>query len=177
MVFLETPLRNVLVIEPERLEDDRGFFARTFADDEFAARGLRTSFPQCSISYNRQAGTIRGLHLQRPPHEEAKLVRCTAGAVFDVALDLRPESPSYRRWFSVELTAKNGRMVYIPEGVAHGFQTLVDEAELLYQISVRFDPACATGVRWDDPSFGITWPRAGHRVISERDRSFLDFRG
>ena len=176
MIFRDTPLADVLVIEPERLEDERGFFARTFADDEFAQRGLRTSFPQCSISYNRQAGTIRGMHLQLPPHAEAKVVRCTAGAVFDVALDLRCGSPSYLRWFSVELTAENRRMMYIPEGVAHGFQTLVDDAELFYQISVPFEPAAAGGVRWDDPAFAIDWPPVAQRVISDRDQSFPDFR-
>lgn len=177
MTFCDTPLADVLVIEPERIEDERGFFARTFAHDEFARRGLRTSFAQCSVSYNRKAGTLRGMHLQKAPHEETKLIRCTRGAIFDVALDLRPGSASYRRWFAVELTAENRRMIYIPEGVAHGFQALTDDSEVFYQISVPFDAASATGVRWDDPAFEIEWPPAAARVISARDRSYPDFSG
>jgi len=177
VIFHDTPLPDVFVIEPQPIEDERGFFARTFAHDEFRKRGLRTSFAQCSVSYNRKAGTLRGMHFQRAPHEEAKLIRCTSGAIFDVALDLRRESPSYRRWFSVELTAENRRMIYVPEGVAHGLQTLADHSEVFYQISVPFEAAAAAGVRWDDPAFGITWPPADRRVISARDRSYPDFGG
>ena len=175
MIFLDTSLPDVVVIEFERREDERGFFARTFSDEAFAARGLRTFFPECSISYNRRVGTLRGMHIQRSPQQEAKIVRCTAGAVFDVALDLRLASPSYGRWFSVELSATNRRAIYIPEGVAHGYQTLADDSELFYQISVRYAPELAHGVRWDDPAFGITWPPANPRIVSQRDRSFPDF--
>jgi dTDP-4-dehydrorhamnose 3,5-epimerase len=175
MHFQPTPLWGVFVIDTQRLEDDRGFFARTFADAEFEQQGLRTTFPQCSISYNRKKGTLRGMHLQIAPHEEAKIVRCTAGAVFDVALDLRRDSPSFRQWFGVELSAENRRMVYIPEGVAHGYQTLADDSEVFYQISVAYEPASQRGVRWDDATFGIAWPLDAARLVSARDRSFPDF--
>jgi dTDP-4-dehydrorhamnose 3,5-epimerase len=166
----------VWVVEPERHADVRGFFARTFDAEEFARRGLRSTFPQCSVSYNVRAGTLRGMHFQAAPHAEAKLVRCTAGGIYDVAVDLRPDSPTRGRWAGVELTAENRRALYVPEGFAHGFQTLVDAAEVLYQISAPFVPEAARGVRWDDPAFGIEWPEAAERVINERDRTYPDFR-
>lgn len=176
MEFIETALPGVWVIEPERLEDERGFFARTFDSDAFAARGLASNFPHCSISFNRRAGTLRGMHLQAPPHAEVKVVRCTSGAVFDVVLDMRPGSPTFRRWVAVELTAQNRRMIYVPEGLAHGYQTLSGDAELFYQISAVHAPSSARGFRWDDPAFAIRWPEVDRRVIAERDRSYPDFR-
>lgn len=175
MVFLETALLGAYLIEPEPIRDERGFFARTYDADEFAERNLRTAFSQCSISYNRRAGTLRGMHFQEVPHQEAKLVRCTAGAIFDVIIDLRPESPMFTRWVGAELTAENRRALYVPEGFAHGFQTLLDQTEVFYQISVPYHPTSARGVRWDDPAFGIEWPPAGERTISERDRNHPDF--
>jgi dTDP-4-dehydrorhamnose 3,5-epimerase len=172
----ETPVAGVHLVEPERIEDERGFFARTFAADEFAARGLDARVAQCSTSFNAKCGTLRGLHYQAAPHGEAKLVRCTRGAIYDVAVDLRPDSPSYRRWTGAELSADNGRALFIPAGCAHGFQTLVDASEVLYQISTAYVPEAARGVRWDDPAFGIAWPPApAHgRILSERDASYPD---
>jgi dTDP-4-dehydrorhamnose 3,5-epimerase len=175
MRFRPTPVRGAHVVEPEELADERGFVARVFCRDEFAAHGLRTDLAQCSISVSRQRGTLRGLHYQAKPHEEAKLVRCTQGAVFDVALDLRPASASYLKWFGIELSAENRRMLYIPEGCAHGLLTLRDDCEVHYYISEFHHPEAAAGVRWDDPAFGIAWPEAV-RMISERDRSYPDFR-
>jgi dTDP-4-dehydrorhamnose 3,5-epimerase len=175
MTFRQSPIAGVVVIEPERHMDDRGFFARTFCASTFAAHGLHATFPQCSVSVNRHAGTLRGMHFQRPPHQEAKLIRCTAGAVFDVAVDIRPGSPTYRRWFGIELTAENRLALYVAEGLAHGFQTLLPDSELFYQISTNFVPASAAGVRWDDPAFGIAWPSVDHRVMSDRDRAYADF--
>jgi dTDP-4-dehydrorhamnose 3,5-epimerase len=175
VLFTETELAGAWVVAPEPLSDVRGFFARTFDADEFARRGLRSVFPQCSVSYNARAGTLRGMHFQAPPHEEAKLVRCTAGAIFDVILDLRPGSATRGRWVGVELSAENRRALYVPEGFAHGFQTLADATEVFYQISADFAPAAARGVRWDDPAFGIEWPAADVRIISDRDRAYPDF--
>jgi dTDP-4-dehydrorhamnose 3,5-epimerase len=168
---------GALVVEPDRIEDERGFFARTFSSEEFAARGLDARVDQCSTSFNARAGTLRGLHYQEAPHGEAKLVRCTRGAIYDVALDLRPDSPSYLRWAGVELSADNGRALFIPEGCAHGFQSLLDTTEVLYQISTPYVPGAARGVRWDDPAFGIKWPPAppGGRTMSARDAEYPDF--
>ena len=176
MRFIETPLPGAFVIEPEPSEDGRGLFARTFCREEFAAHGLNPRVAQCSTSYNRRGGTLRGLHYQADPYPEAKLVRCTAGAVYDVIVDLRPTSPAFRRWFTVELRAADRRMLYVPEHFAHGFQTLEDDTEIFYQISEFYHPECARGVRWDDPAFGINWPHAEARVISARDRAFPDFK-
>jgi dTDP-4-dehydrorhamnose 3,5-epimerase len=172
--FVETPLDGLLLIELDPFEDERGSFARTFDHDAFTARGLHTAFPQWSTSFNRHAGTLRGLHYQADPHGETKLVRCTRGAVFDVAVDLRPGSPTRGRWWSVELSADNNRQVYVPVGFAHGFQTLVDGSEILYAMGANFVAEHQRGARWDDPAFAIAWPAppAGReRVISERDRS------
>lgn len=177
MTFHETALPGAWLIEPRRIEDERGFFARVFDEDELARRGLRTVFPQCSVSFNARAGTLRGLHYQAGPHAEAKLVRCTAGAIWDVLVDLRPESPAFRRWYAAELSAGNRRLLYVPEGVAHGFQTRVDGSEVFYQISERYHPELARGYRWDDPAFGIEWPAAAVRTLSERDRGYADFAG
>jgi dTDP-4-dehydrorhamnose 3,5-epimerase len=175
MRFRETTIPGVLVIELERLKDGRGFLARTFCEQEFSAHGLVDRFVQCSVSYNEDKGTLRGMHFQAAPHAEAKLVRCTAGAIFDVAVDLRAGSPQLARWFGVELTAENRRMLYIPQGCAHGFQTLAAGSEVLYQISEFHDPNAARGVRWDDPAFAISWPQEPHRLLCERDASYPDF--
>lgn len=175
MIFRNTALPGAFVVEPEFVEDERGFFARTFCASEFAARNLATSFPQCSISYNRRSGTLRGMHFQETPHAESKLVRCTRGAIFDVIVDLRPDSPTFKQWIGVELTAADRLALYIPEGLAHGFQTLVDDTEVFYQISTPYHAPSSRGVRWDDPAFGIEWPHQEHRTISDRDRSHSDF--
>jgi dTDP-4-dehydrorhamnose 3,5-epimerase len=174
MIFTETKLKGAFIIEPERLEDERGFFARTFCRKEFEAQGLNPNLVQCSISYNRLKGTLRGMHYQIPPHEEAKLIRCTAGAVYDVILDLRRNSPTYRQWVSVELTGENRLMFYVPEGIAHGFQTLRDQTEVLYQMSESYNAESARGVRWDDPFFAIQW-LGKPLVISRKDESYRDF--
>jgi dTDP-4-dehydrorhamnose 3,5-epimerase len=175
MRFNPTPITGAVVIEPTLLVDERGFFARSWCHDEFKAHGLETRVAQCNISCNAKRGTLRGLHYQVAPSEEVKLVRCTRGAIHDVIVDLRPRSPSFKRWFAVELTDSNRRMVYVPEGVAHGFVTLADDTEVFYQMSQPYDPACYRGVRWDDPAFGIVWP-VPIVQISERDRQFSDFR-
>lgn len=170
MIFREVKLPGAYIIEPELIEDERGFFARTWGQEDFAARGLNPQIVQCNSSLNKRTGTLRGMHYQVSPHEEAKLVRCTAGAIYDVIVDLRPDSPTRGQWLGVELTARNRLMMYVPEGFAHGFQTLEDNSEVFYQVSAYFHPESARGVRWDDPAFGIEWPLA-ISVISERDRS------
>jgi dTDP-4-dehydrorhamnose 3,5-epimerase len=174
MIFTETELKGAFVIEPEKEEDERGFFACTWCRKEFEAHGLNPSLAQCSASYNKRKGTLRGMHYQIAPHAEAKLVRCTRGAIHDVILDLRPGSPTFKRWVSLKLTAENHRSVYVPEGFAHGFQALEDDTEVFYQISDFYHPESACGVRWNDPAFGIEWPLEVS-VISRKDASFKDF--
>ncbi len=174
MIFTETRLKGAFIIEPERREDERGFFARTWCQREFEAHGLQVTWVQCNISYNREKGTLRGMHYQAAPHGEIKLVRCTMGMTYDVIIDLRPASPTFTQWIAVELSAENRRMLYIPEGFAHGFQTLAPHTEVFYQMSAFYAPAYARGVRWNDPLFGIEWP-IEVRSISERDKSFPDF--
>jgi dTDP-4-dehydrorhamnose 3,5-epimerase len=178
MKFTATPLAGAWLVELEPIADERGWFARSFDADEFAARGMEAAIEQCNASFNARAGTLRGMHYQREPHGEPKLVRCVRGAIFDVCVDLQPDSETYCRWYGAELTADNGRMLFIPVGMAHGFQTLVDGSEVLYQMGARYAPESAAGVRWDDPAFGIDWPPApeGGRLVSERDRSYPDFR-
>jgi dTDP-4-dehydrorhamnose 3,5-epimerase len=171
MKFVETKIRGAFLIDPERMEDERGFFARTWDPNELKARGLNPDLAQCSISLNKKKGTLRGMHYQAAPHEEAKVVRCTMGAIYDVILDLRPGSPSFKQWFSVELTAENRLQLYVPEGVAHGFQALTDNAEVSYQISEFFHPESSKGVRWDDPAFKIQWPLPV-TVLSRKDSSY-----
>lgn len=179
MIFSDTEISGGYVIEPEPVADDRGLFARTFCRDEFAARGLNTTVAQCNTSFNARAGTLRGMHLQAQPHAEAKLVRCTRGAIYDVAIDLRRDSPSFRRWFAVELSETNRWAFFIPQGCAHGFQTLVDATEVLYQMSAAYVAGAGHGVRFDDPAFGIDWPEPppGGITISDRDASYPDFTG
>jgi dTDP-4-dehydrorhamnose 3,5-epimerase len=174
MIFITTTLLGAFVIELEQLGDARGFFARTWCQREFATRGLDAKLVQCNISFNHATGTVRGMHYQVAPYAEAKLVRCTMGAIYDVIIDLRPESPTFTQWIAVELTAENRRMCYIPKGFAHGFQTLRDNTEVLYQMSEFYAPAAARGIRWNDPAFGIQWPMEV-RVIAERDRTYPDF--
>ncbi len=171
MIFQETKLSGVFEIELEPKADDRGFFARSWCRNEFEAKGLNASLLQCSISFNTLSGTLRGMHYQVAPYQETKLIRCTSGSLYDVVLDLRPDSPTYREWIGFYLTASNRRMVYVPKGCAHGFLTLEDGTEILYQISEVYNAASARGVRWDDPAFGISWPRTVE-VISERDRTY-----
>lgn len=174
MIFKETKLKGAYVIEPERLEDERGFFARTFCKEEFKANGLNPCVAQCNISFNRKKGTLRGMHYQVAPHEETKLVRCTRGAIYDVIIDLRLQSPTFKQWVAVELTEKNHKMLYIPEGFAHGFQTLVDNTEVFYQMSEFYHPVCSKGVRWNDPVFGIEWIYT-EAVISMKDQNYPNF--
>jgi len=174
MIFRETAIAGAWVIEPDRIEDERGFFARTWDTAEFDEHGLNPALVQCSISFNRARGTLRGLHYQAAPYEEAKLVRCTAGAVFDVVVDLRAGSPSFKGWFGVDLTAANLHALYIPEGCAHGFLTYQNDSEVHYQISQFYRPEAGRGVRWDDPAFAIDWPGEA-LVMNERDRSYPDF--
>lgn len=176
MRFVETRVEGAFVIEIEPRRDERGYFARTFDRAEFRRRGLASAFAECSVSFNERRGTLRGLHYQVSPHQEAKLVRCTRGRIHDVILDLRSGSPTRGRWHAVELGAVSGRMLYIPKGVAHGFLTLEARSEVYYEISAAHHPECARGVRWDDPRFAIRWPFRP-AVISARDRAYPDHPG
>jgi dTDP-4-dehydrorhamnose 3,5-epimerase len=157
MLFTETKLKGAYVVDLELREDERGFFARSWCADEFEKHGLNPRLAQCNISFNKKRGTLRGMHYQAEPFPEAKLVRCTLGAMYDVMIDLRQNSPTFKQWLAVELTAQNRRALYIPEGFAHGFQTLADNTEVFYQMSEFYHPECARGVRWDDPAFGVEW--------------------
>jgi len=174
MIFHETPLEGAVVIEPEQHQDDRGFFARTWCRREFEAHGLNPNLAQCGISFNKHRGTLRGMHYQASPHEEAKLVRCTQGRIYDVMVDLRPDSATFKQHLGVELAAQHRKMLYVPEGFAHGYLTLEDNTEVFYQISAFYVPEAARGVRWNDPTFGIVWPEPV-RVIKERDQQYPDF--
>jgi dTDP-4-dehydrorhamnose 3,5-epimerase len=168
MIFTESPLSGAYVVDMQRLPDERGFFARSYCADEFAAKGLGPELRQCSVSYNARKGTLRGMHYQDAPHEEHKLVRCTVGAIFDVIVDIRRMSPTYRHWFGAELTVDNRRSLFIPPGFAHGFVSLTDDTEVYYMISVAHAPNFSRGLRWNDPAFAIDWPLRP-AVISERD--------
>jgi dTDP-4-dehydrorhamnose 3,5-epimerase len=172
--FTAAPLPGAWIVDVERLEDERGFFARTWSAEELEAQGLNAALVQCSISYNRLRGTLRGMHYQSDPHGETKLVRCTMGALWDVIVDLRRDAETFRRWFAVELSAENRRMLYIPPGFAHGFLTLTDATEVLYQMGSPYIPEAARGVRWNDPAFAIDWPFLP-TVIAERDAGYADF--
>ena len=174
MIFTETKLKGTFIIEPERLEEERGFFARTWCKREFNAHGLNPELVQCNISFNKKRGTLRGMHYQVAPCEEVRLVRCTMGAIYDVTIDLRPDSQTFKQWVSVELTEKNRKMFYIPEGFAHGFITLEDNTEVFYQMSEFYAPESARGVRWNDPAFRILWTE-DVVVISDRDKQYPDF--
>lgn len=174
MKFTETSLMGVFLIELDLLKDERGFFARTFCAQKFLQNGLNPRLEQCNISHSLKKGTLRGMHFQTAPHGEAKLVRCLRGSIYDVVIDLRPDSPTFEQWTGVELSEKTPTMLYIPEGCAHGFQTLEDNTEVFYQMSYPFVPEAARGVRWDDPHFKITWP-SGKRVISAKDQSYPQY--
>lgn len=171
MKFRPAPLKGAFVVELERIEDDRGFFARSFCQEEFRAHGLSPVVAQCNVSWNRRKGTLRGMHFQAKPHEEAKLVRCTRGAIWDAIVDLREDSPTRLRWHAVELSADNRLALYVPEGFAHGFQTLQDDSEVLYQMAESYRPGLARGIPWNDPKLGIGWPLADP-ILSERDRGY-----
>ena len=171
MIFTELPLAGAYLIELERQEDERGFFARSWCAEEFAAHGLNPRLVQCNVSYNRDAGTLRGMHYQVPPHEEAKLVRCTRGRLWDVIVDLREGSPTRLHWYGVELSAENHRALYVPEGLAHGFLTFAPGTEVFYQMTGFYAPGSARGFRWDDSALGIDWPAPVHRV-SARDQAY-----
>ena len=174
MIFAPTPLAGAFLLEMERHQDERGFFARLFCHREFAAHGLNARVAQSSISFSRKKGTLRGMHWQAAPHQEVKLVTCLRGSIYDVIVDLRSDSPHFLEHFAVELSASNRRLLYIPEGFAHGFQTLEDDSEVFYQMSEFFAPEHACGARWDDPAFGIPWP-ADDRTIIDRDRNYPPF--
>jgi dTDP-4-dehydrorhamnose 3,5-epimerase len=176
MIFTETEVPGAFIIDIERREDHRGFFARTWCQKEFESHGLNVRTAQISVGLNTKKGTLRGMHFQLPPHREVKVVRCTMGALYDVIVDLRPDSSMHKKWFGLELTEENHRMLYIPEGCAHGYQTLVDNSEICYQTSQFYAPEHAVGVRYNDHSFGIKWPlEIG--TISDADRSWPDYRG
>lgn len=174
MKFVETKLAGAYVIEPQRFEDERGFFTRTFSQREFLEHGCNPDVLECNVSFSRRAGTLRGMHFQVAPYAQSKLVRCTAGAIWDAIIDLRPGSPTLRQWIGVELTATNHRQLYIPEGFAHGFITLADDTEVFYQMGSVYNAEAARGVRWNDSAFGIRWPREVS-VIIERDANYPDF--
>lgn len=176
MQFTQTAITGAYILDAERIADERGFFARTWARDEFVAHGLNPDLAQCNLSYNHHKGTVRGMHWQAAPHAETKLVRCTQGGIYDVIVDIRADSPTYRQSVGVELTAENRRALYIPEGCAHGFQTLADATEVFYMITEFYTPAAARGMRWDDPAITITWPLS-ISVISDRDAHYPDWRG
>ena len=176
MILRPLELGDAFLVEIEPAEDHRGFYARSFSGREFAERGLAESFVEAGISRNHRRGTVRGMHLQLEPHAQAKLVRCTRGAIRDVIIDLRSGSPTHGRWLATDLTASDARQLYVPEGFAHGFQTLEDDVEVSYRLSDYYDPEAEFGVRWNDPRFGIEWP-IDEVVISDRDRSFPDFEG
>lgn len=174
MRFTPTDLEGTYLVELEPIRDQRGFFARTFCRDSFRAQGLADEFVQSNIAWNQRKGTLRGLHYNQPPEAEAKLVRCTRGRLYDVALDLRQDSATFLHWSAFELSPENGRLLYVPPGIAHGYQALEDDTEVAYWMSSIYRPGAQTGVRWNDPAFGIHWPIASP-LLSERDRSYPDF--
>lgn len=175
MIFTETSLAGAYLVDLEPHTDERGFFARAWCRREFEEHRLLADLVQCNINHNTLAGTLRGMHFQRHPHAEVKLVRCTRGALYDVIVDLRPESPTHTRWIGVELNAENRRMLYVPEGFAHGYQALVPDTEAFYQVSEYYTPEAEGGVRWDDPAFGIIWPDAEQRIVSTKDQAWPDY--
>ncbi len=175
MIFQETHLKGAYIIELKKLEDDRGFFARAWCQKEFEEHGLTARLVQCNLSFNPKKGTLRGMHYQVAPYEETKLIRCTKGAIFDAIIDLRPASPTYKSWFGAELTEENRKMLFVPEGFAHGYLTLVDHSEVFYQVSEFYQPGAESGLRWNDPAINIQWPLRGPMIISSKDRSWPDF--
>ncbi|MCB0173716.1 MAG: dTDP-4-dehydrorhamnose 3,5-epimerase [Anaerolineae bacterium] len=174
MIFTETSLKDAYIVDIQKIEDQRGFFARGWCQNEFEAQGLVPRVAQVNISYSQREGTLRGMHYQKIPYAESKLVRCIKGAFYDVIIDLRPDSPTFKQWLGVELTADNYRMLYVPEGFAHGFQTLVDHTEAFYMVSQFYTPQAESGLRYDDPAFAIQWPLEVE-VISEKDKNWPDY--
>jgi dTDP-4-dehydrorhamnose 3,5-epimerase len=174
MIFTETKLKGAFVIEPERQEDERGFFARSFCKEEFEAYGLNINWVQCNISFNKKKGTLRGMHYQTTPYEEVKLVRCTMGAIYDVIIDLRPGSHTFKQWASIELSSENRRMLYVPEQFAHGFQTLAENTEVFYLMSEFYHPGSSKGIRWNDPTFLVNWPIISP-IMSSADSSYPNY--
>lgn len=175
MVFTETKLKGAFIIDIEQIEDERGFFARSWCKEELDEYGLNSNLVQCNISFNKKKGTVRGMHYQIRPYEETKIVRCTKGAIYDVIIDLRPNSKTLNQWISVELTEKNRKMLYVPKGFAHGFQTLEDNTEIFYQMSEFYCSNYSKGIRWDDPHFNIKWPYEENRTISLKDRNWREY--
>ena len=175
MIFTQTKLKDAYIVDIEKRQDDRGFFARTWCQKEFQEHGLTAEFVQCNISVNNKRGTVRGMHYQVAPYGEVKIIRCTRGAIYDLILDLRPESPTFTQWLAVNLTAENHRMLYVPSGFAHGFQALEDNTEISYQVSEFYNPKAEQGVRYNDPAFGFKWP-IEVRAISEKDSNWPDYR-
>lgn len=176
MLFTKTKIPLCFIIEADRFEDDRGFFGRAWSEAEFALSGLEVHFVEGNISFSRHKNTLRGMHYQSPPHEQAKLVRCTRGAIYDVCLDLRRDSPTYKHWVGAELSQDNRRMMFIPSGCAHGFQTLLDNSEIFYEVTNTYAPDNSRGVRWNDSAFNIAWPEAIDRIMIPRDRDYTDFK-
>jgi dTDP-4-dehydrorhamnose 3,5-epimerase len=174
MIFHQTKVAGAFEIHLEPRTDDRGFFARSWCQEEFQSHGLNPKVAQCSVSFNTRKGTLRGIHYQAAPYPEAKVVRCTQGAIYDLVVDLRPQSPTFKQWVGVTLTAANRHMLYVPEGCGHGFLTLAEDTEVFYQISEFYKPELSRGVRWDDPTFQIVWPTKVE-AISERDRTYPNF--
>jgi len=172
LIFSETGLADAYIIDVEPITDERGFFARSWCRKEFEKYGLNNELMQCNISFNKKKGTLRGMHYQNAPYEETKLVRCTSGSIFDVIIDLRSDSDTFRDWIGVKLSAENHRMLYIPEGFAHGFQTLEDNTEVFYQMSSEYVAQAESGVRWDDPAFNVRWPLISNISLSEKDRDY-----
>jgi dTDP-4-dehydrorhamnose 3,5-epimerase len=175
MIFTKTQLDGVCIVELEKREDERGFFARAWCKEEFEAHGLNAQWVQANVACTKKKGTLRGLHYQLAPYDEAKLVHCPKGAVFDVAVDLRPSSPHFRQWVGIELSEDNHKLLYVSQGFAHGYQTLTNNTQLFYLVSQFYAADCERGVRWDDPSFGIEWPEIGEKVVSEKDKSWPAF--
>ena len=175
MKYTETKILGAFIIEPEKMEDERGYFIRGWCKSQFDARGLASNFVQFNISSSKKAGTMRGLHYQIPPHQETKLIRCTKGALYDVIIDLRMKSPTYMQWLGVELRADTYKMLYIPEGLAHGFLTLEDNTEVFYPASQIYYPLSERGIRWNDPNFDIKWPKTDVRILSEKDKNWPDY--
>jgi dTDP-4-dehydrorhamnose 3,5-epimerase len=175
MIFTETKLPGAFIIELEKFTDERGFFARAWCQNEFEAHGLQTTWVQANIGFSKKRGTLRGLHYQVAPYQEVKLMRCIRGAIYDVIIDLRPESPTYKQWLGVELSADNRQMLYVPAGFAHGYQALLDDSETFYQVSQAYTPGAERGVRWNDPAFGITWPITENVILSAKDKNSPDF--
>lgn len=177
MILTETNIKDALIIAPERFDDERGFFARAWSESEFGQRGIDARFIEGNLSYNARRGTLRGMHYQAAPHGQGKLVRCTRGSVFDVGVDLRPNSPTFCRWVGVELSSENRLMLYLPAEFAHGYLTLADDSEVYYLVTHAYAPESTRGVRWNDPAFEIVWPEVAELIMIERDREYADFTG